>query len=203
MVDLNRWKPWKDSALVQTKESLIAFCGLHLPKGAHRDTHLVRGKPSHRSLALQSRDERLPTLSNTWRSPPSSLPPQRRRPHHATEERERLQMSTQEPFRPPTSNAKAPRRTAPAMHELRGTVKRRQQRPPSRTAAKAKRQGPTPSAIRAGHSTTGLSCYAGSAVWLRPEDAASRHGSVQQPLPLKSGSDLTDLVHTLCGPIQS
>jgi hypothetical protein len=41
-------------------------------------------------------------------------------------------------------------------HEQRGGVKRSQQQPPSRTAAKAKRKGPTPSAMRAGHSTTGL-----------------------------------------------
>ena len=40
---------------------------------------------------------------------------QRSRPRHAMEERESHQKSTQEPFSPPISNAKAPRRTAPAM----------------------------------------------------------------------------------------
>lgn len=45
--------------------------------------------------------------------------------------------------------------------EQRGTVKHRQQRPPSQTAAKANRKGPTTPAICGGHSTPGLfnNCY--------------------------------------------
>ena len=46
---------------------------------------------------------------------PRQLRIQRGRPRHAMEERGKLQKSTQEPFSPPISNAKAPRRTAPAL----------------------------------------------------------------------------------------
>ena len=45
--------------------------------------------------------------------------------------------------------------------EQRGTVKHRQQRPPSQTTAKAKRKWPTAPTKCGGHSTTGLfnNCY--------------------------------------------
>ena len=128
---------------------------------------------------------------------------QRGRPRHAMEERGKLQKSTQEPISPPISNAKAPRRPAPAM----ARAARRRETPSAATSDPNGRQSKTQRANPFGdarrplhHGIILLRRLCGMA---SPEDAASRHGSVQQPLPLKSGSDLTDLVHTLCGPIES
>ena len=61
------------------------------------------------------------------------------------------------------------------LRELRGTVKRSEQQRQSHTAPKAKRKGPTAPAQCDGRSTTGLS---------------------NNCVPLKSGEDTPDLIHT-------
>jgi hypothetical protein len=48
-----------------TEESRVGFPGLLLLIAAHSDAHMVREKPSHRTLALQSRDGRPLTLSHS------------------------------------------------------------------------------------------------------------------------------------------
>ena len=113
---------------------------------------------------------------------PRQLRIQRSSPRHAMEGRECIKKSQPRVFRPPASHAKAKRRTAQAMER----TARHRETPsaatsePNGTQSKTQRANPFGDARRPLH-----------------------HGPVQQPLPLKSGSDLTDLVHTLCGPIQS